>query len=125
MIYILLFLFFNLIIGVFIVLISKDIFPYKEKDNYDNMDFNSYEEINDDKTNLDESLNNDESLKIDKIENSVEELAKSMLPSELDHKNPEEEAIKEMDIKVKDYFKNNPKDASKIFKSMLRKDDIS
>tara|TARA_B100000941_G_C28434892_1_gene516363 strand:+ start:663 stop:1040 length:378 start_codon:yes stop_codon:yes gene_type:complete len=125
MIYILLFLFFNLIIGVFVVLLSKDIFPYREKENYDNMDFNSYEEINDDKTNLNESLNNDESLKNEKNENSVEELAKSMLPSELDHKSPEQEAIKEMDIKVKDYFKENPKDAAKIFKSMLRKDDLS
>ena len=95
MIYILLFLFFNLIIGVFVVLLSKDIFPYREKENYDNMDFNSYEEINDDKTNLNESLNNDESLKNEKNENSVEELAKSMLPSELDHKSPEQEAIKD------------------------------
>lgn len=128
MIYLLVFLFLNVLLGILIVIISSDKFPYKNNNISSSSNFEDYENI--------EKIEEVENIKVVKDiakqeeiqlsvnnEDKVNKLAKQMIPNESNHSSPAKEAAKEMGDRVKEYFEDNPKDASKIFKTMLKKDN--
>lgn len=122
MIYLVIFILFNVFIGLVIVLISGDKFPYKGEKNNQNK-FDDYEEIEEIETVEEEEIKEEEIHLPVNDEDKVNNLARQLIPNETDHLSPKKEAAKEMGDRVKEYFEDNPRDASKIFKTMLKKDN--
>tara|TARA_B100001029_G_scaffold10984_1_gene7487 strand:+ start:1100 stop:1486 length:387 start_codon:yes stop_codon:yes gene_type:complete len=128
MIYVIIFLIVNVFIGLLIVFISKDKIPYKQRETIKKNEYDAFQE---EKVEYEEEeLNKENQVKVeDEIsipindEDEVNNLAKQLIPTPDNFSNPEKEAAKEMGQKVKEYFEGNPRDASKIFKTMLKKDN--
>ena len=122
MVYFIIFILLNVFIGLVIVLISGDKFPYKDK-KIDQNEFDDYDEVEE----IEEV--EEEEIKEEKVhlpvndEDKINNLARQLIPNETDHLSPKKEAAKEMSDRVKEYFEDNPRDASKIFKTMLKKDN--
>lgn len=108
-------IFINVIIGLFVTLISGNKYPYTVISKPSNMKFNIVNENDDEKDNQFEkeiiTLNNQE---------KVNELVEKIIPKIQTHENPNQKISHEIEEKVKGYFDSNPNEATKIFKTMLK-----
>ena len=120
MFYIIVFVVINVIIGILITFLSGSKHPYKPKMN-ETTEFEEYEDV---EIEIEEESENEilESVVPINDEDKVNQMAEKLIPSPSDFQIPQEKAAKEMEEKVKGYFDDNPKEATKIFKTMLKKD---
>jgi flagellar biosynthesis/type III secretory pathway M-ring protein FliF/YscJ len=121
MFYIIIFVVVNIFIGLIITFFSGSKYPYRSKSKLSDK-FNDYEEV--DLINIENSEDEIEHNQISKNdEDLVNELAQQFIPSASDHHDSKKEVALEMQKKIKGYFDDNPKEATKIFKTMLKKDN--
>ena len=119
MFYIIVFVVINVIIGILITFLSGSKHPYKPKMN-ETTEFEEYEDVEIEEESENKIL---ESAVLKNDEDKVNQMAEKLIPSPSDFQNPQKEAAKEMEEKVKGYFDDNPTEATKIFKTMLKKDN--
>ena len=100
---------------------SGNIYPYKAKNKFAENDFDKYENI--EKEDINESDEGPEKVVILNDGDEVNKLAQELIPSSADHYDSKQEAANEMGEKVKGYFENNPNEATKILKTMLKKEN--
>ena len=122
MIYLIIFIFVNVLIGLIIIMLSGVKYPYNPKTNSSKDEFTDYEDMPIEQFEENEELENEKINLPKNDEDKVNQLAQRLIPSDSDFHNPELEAAQEMEEKVKGYFDNNPNEAAKIFKTMLKKD---
>lgn len=113
--FLILFIFINVIIGLFVTLLSRSKYPYTVIPKSSHIKFNIVNKINDEKDSQLEkeiiNMNNQE---------KVNELVEKIIPKIHPNENPSQKMSHEIEEKVKGYFDSNPNEATKIFKTMLK-----
>ncbi len=110
-----LFVFINVIIGLFVTLISGSKYPYSVIPKPSNMKINIINENDDEKdSHLEKEIINMND------QEKVNELVEKIIPKIQTDENPSQKISHEIEEKVKGYFDSNPNEATKIFKTMLK-----
>ena len=122
--FIILFILANVLLGFFLTIIFSQSY-FNSKKTKINSELKSSEEVKVDPEFdiIDDSLYSNEEKKVlnENDQEKVIRLANELIPKNDDHINPKSIASKEMGKKVKGYFDSNISEATKIFKTMLKK----
>ena len=122
--FIILFILANVLLGFFLTIIFSQSY-FNSKKTKINSELKSSQEVKVDPEFdiIDNSLDSNEEEKVlnENDQEKVIRLANELIPKNDDHINPKSIASKEMGKKVKGYFDSNISEATKIFKTMLKK----
>ena len=118
-------LFANLLLGIVATFISGEKYPILQKKKNKSMkNESSPEEI----LSIEDYNEQDKDVSTEPIyhssdgrdENLINEMAKKLIPTESQVKNPKREAAKEMGDHIKDYVDTHPEQATKVFKHWMK-----